>query len=127
LHIRAEVGDGQSLNPHDLKRSPAGSSGGTGVAIAAAYAPLGCRIGELEALDVIFVDASACPLNESLRCDRAPARRLRRPFHLIGLPQWLTPTLSSGDLRAEWLEETLYELQDPVGLRRGRRHLCGSR
>jgi amidase len=29
------------LNPHDLKRSPAGSSGGTGVAIAAAYAPLG--------------------------------------------------------------------------------------
>src|SRR5947209_12258069 len=32
---------GQSLNPHDLKRSPAGSSGGTGVSIAAAYAPLG--------------------------------------------------------------------------------------
>jgi amidase len=32
---------GQSLNPHDLKRSPAGSSGGTGVAIAASYAPLG--------------------------------------------------------------------------------------
>ena len=32
---------GQSLNPHDLRRSPAGSSGGTGVAIAAAYAPLG--------------------------------------------------------------------------------------
>jgi amidase len=32
---------GQSLNPHDLSRSPAGSSGGTGVAIAAAYAPLG--------------------------------------------------------------------------------------
>jgi amidase len=32
---------GQSLNPHDLKRSPAGSSGGTGVAVAAAYAPLG--------------------------------------------------------------------------------------
>jgi amidase len=32
---------GQSLNPHDLKRSPAGSSGGTGVAIAAAFAPLG--------------------------------------------------------------------------------------
>jgi len=32
---------GQSLNPHDLKRSPAGSSGGTGVAIAAAYAPFG--------------------------------------------------------------------------------------
>src|SRR5712672_3105591 len=32
---------GQSLNPHDLKRTPAGSSGGTGVAIAAAYAPLG--------------------------------------------------------------------------------------
>jgi amidase len=27
---------GQSLNPHDLKRSPAGSSGGTGVGIAAA-------------------------------------------------------------------------------------------
>jgi amidase len=32
---------GQSLNPHDLTRSPAGSSGGTGVGIAAAYAPLG--------------------------------------------------------------------------------------
>ena len=32
---------GQSLNPHDLKRSPAGSSGGTGVGIAAGYAPLG--------------------------------------------------------------------------------------
>jgi amidase len=32
---------GQSLNPHDLTRSPGGSSGGTGVAIAAGYAPLG--------------------------------------------------------------------------------------
>lgn len=32
---------GQSLNPHDLKRSPSGSSGGTGVSIAAAYAQLG--------------------------------------------------------------------------------------
>src|SRR6266540_6047128 len=32
---------GQSLNPHDLSRGPSGSSGGTGVAIAAAYAPLG--------------------------------------------------------------------------------------
>ena len=32
---------GQSLNPHDLTRSPSGSSGGTGVAIAAAYATLG--------------------------------------------------------------------------------------
>jgi amidase len=32
---------GQSHNPHDLARSPSGSSGGTGVAIAAAYAPLG--------------------------------------------------------------------------------------
>jgi amidase len=32
---------GQSKNPHDLTRSPAGSSGGTGVAVAAAYAPLG--------------------------------------------------------------------------------------
>src|SRR5712691_10693903 len=32
---------GQSLNPHDLKRSPSGSSGGTGVGIAAGYAPLG--------------------------------------------------------------------------------------
>ena len=32
---------GQTLNPHDLTRTPAGSSGGTGVAIAAAYAPLG--------------------------------------------------------------------------------------
>src|SRR5438128_2876741 len=32
---------GQSLNPHDLTRSPSGSSGGTGVAIAAAYATVG--------------------------------------------------------------------------------------
>lgn len=32
---------GQSRNPHDLARSPSGSSNGTGVAIAAAYAPLG--------------------------------------------------------------------------------------
>lgn len=32
---------GQSLNPHDLARTPAGSSGGTGVSIAAGYAPLG--------------------------------------------------------------------------------------
>jgi amidase len=32
---------GQSLNPHDLARSPSGSSGGTGVGIAAGYAPLG--------------------------------------------------------------------------------------
>jgi amidase len=32
---------GQSLNPHDLARSPSGSSGGTGVAIAAAYAVAG--------------------------------------------------------------------------------------
>jgi amidase len=32
---------GQSLNPHDLRRNPAGSSGGTGVGVAAAYAPLG--------------------------------------------------------------------------------------
>jgi len=32
---------GQSHNPHDLSRSPAGSSGGTGVAIAAAYAIVG--------------------------------------------------------------------------------------
>lgn len=32
---------GQSLNPHDLTRTPAGSSGGTGVGIAAGYAPLG--------------------------------------------------------------------------------------
>lgn len=32
---------GQSLNPHDLTRSPSGSSGGTGVAIAAEYAMLG--------------------------------------------------------------------------------------
>ena len=32
---------GQSKNPHDLSRTPSGSSGGTGVAIAAAYAPLG--------------------------------------------------------------------------------------
>jgi amidase len=32
---------GQSLNPHGLVRTPSGSSGGTGVAVAAAYAPLG--------------------------------------------------------------------------------------
>ncbi|MCA0201439.1 MAG: glutamyl-tRNA amidotransferase, partial [Proteobacteria bacterium] len=32
---------GQSLNPHDLTRTPSGSSGGTGVGIAAGYAPLG--------------------------------------------------------------------------------------
>jgi amidase len=32
---------GQTLNPHDLARSPSGSSGGTGVAIAAAYATVG--------------------------------------------------------------------------------------
>src|SRR5215471_1374440 len=32
---------GQSLNPHDLTRGPSGSSGGTGVAIAAAYALVG--------------------------------------------------------------------------------------
>src|SRR5215510_8997333 len=32
---------GQTLNPHDLLRGPSGSSGGTGVAIAAAYAPIG--------------------------------------------------------------------------------------
>lgn len=32
---------GQSLNPHDLTRTPSGSSGGTGVSVAAAYAPIG--------------------------------------------------------------------------------------
>ncbi len=32
---------GQSLNPHDLSRTPSGSSGGTGVAVAAGYAPIG--------------------------------------------------------------------------------------
>ena len=32
---------GQTLNPHDLTRNPSGSSGGTGVAVAAAYAPIG--------------------------------------------------------------------------------------
>jgi amidase len=32
---------GQSRNPHDLLRTPSGSSGGVGVAIAAEYAPLG--------------------------------------------------------------------------------------
>jgi amidase len=32
---------GQTLNPHDLTRSPSGSSGGSGVAIAAAYAVVG--------------------------------------------------------------------------------------
>ena len=37
---RSSLG-GQSLNPHDLTRTPSGSSGGTGVAIAAGYAPLG--------------------------------------------------------------------------------------
>jgi len=33
--------DGPMLNPHDLNRTPSGSSGGTGVAIAASYAQLG--------------------------------------------------------------------------------------
>src|SRR5580765_2695279 len=37
---RSSLG-GQTLNPHDLTRTPSGSSGGTGVAIAAGYAPLG--------------------------------------------------------------------------------------
>lgn len=32
---------GRSLNPHDLARSPSGSSGGTGVAVAAGYAQFG--------------------------------------------------------------------------------------
>ena len=32
---------GQTLNPHDLSRTPSGSSGGTGVAIAAGYAVVG--------------------------------------------------------------------------------------
>src|SRR5262245_4296823 len=32
---------GQSRNPHDLTRTPSGSSGGTGVAVAAAYATIG--------------------------------------------------------------------------------------
>jgi amidase len=32
---------GSTRNPHDLNRSPSGSSGGTGAAIAAAYAPVG--------------------------------------------------------------------------------------
>lgn len=32
---------GSALNPHDLARTPSGSSGGTGVAIAAAYATIG--------------------------------------------------------------------------------------
>lgn len=32
---------GQTLNPHNLKRGPAGSSGGTGAAIAAAFAQFG--------------------------------------------------------------------------------------
>ena len=32
---------GQSHNPHDLARTPSGSSGGTGVAIAAGYASIG--------------------------------------------------------------------------------------
>ena len=32
---------GQTLNPHDLSRTPSGSSGGTGVAVAAGYAVVG--------------------------------------------------------------------------------------
>ena len=32
---------GQTLNPHDLTRTPSGSSGGTGASIAAGFAPLG--------------------------------------------------------------------------------------
>lgn len=31
---------GQTLNPHDLARGPAGSSGGSGAAVAASYAPI---------------------------------------------------------------------------------------
>ena len=38
--MQSSIG-GQSLNPHDLTRTPSGSSGGTGVSIAAGYAPLG--------------------------------------------------------------------------------------
>src|SRR5688572_20581728 len=37
---RSSLG-GLTLNPHDLTRTPSGSSGGTGAAIAADYAPLG--------------------------------------------------------------------------------------
>jgi amidase len=37
---RSSLG-GQSLNPHDLERTPAGSSGGTGVAVAANYGTIG--------------------------------------------------------------------------------------
>ena len=33
--------DGPTFNPHDTRRTPSGSSGGTGAAIAAAYAPFG--------------------------------------------------------------------------------------
>ena len=32
---------GQTLNPHDLTRGPSGSSGGTGAAIASAFAQVG--------------------------------------------------------------------------------------
>jgi amidase len=37
---RSSLG-GASLNPHDLTRTPSGSSSGSGVAVAAGYAPLG--------------------------------------------------------------------------------------
>lgn len=37
---RSSIG-GQTLNPHDLTRTPSGSSGGTGAAVAAVFAPLG--------------------------------------------------------------------------------------
>ena len=37
---RSSIG-GQSRNPHDLTRTPSGSSGGTGIAVAAGYAPIG--------------------------------------------------------------------------------------
>ena len=38
---------GQTLNPHDLERGPAGSSGGSGAAVAAWYAPY-AGVGELK-------------------------------------------------------------------------------
>ena len=40
-HCRSQHGGGQILNPYDLTKGPGGSSGGTGVAVAAGFATVG--------------------------------------------------------------------------------------
>ena len=85
---------GRSLNPHDLRASPSGSSGGTGVAIAAAYAPIGVGTdtggsirGPATANGIVGAEADARaaqprrhhPARAQLRHRRADgAKRLRR-------------------------------------------------